>query len=268
MVYRDKTKVVDSFTTLRATRLHGREPRYSTRKPDPPPAPTASGARKAGGVHIGHTVMPTQNKIVCYSCGFEFVMRGRAESTQCPKCGARLGLNDHTLTGACNEELITAGKVHLTRSAILDGGKIIANDVLLEGTVKSGSLRAYQTLELTSTAVIPEEMLTARNLRIGQGAVFVFQDRAEFRDVDILGDLSADLWADGIVTIHAGGHFKGKVHAERLVVEEGGGLNADVAVQSAHDEEAGTMPPEEHLPKGDEPVIRPPVRSAPPIIRL
>lgn len=267
MVYRDKTKVVDSFTTLRATQLHGRTPRYSSRKPDPPPAPSASGGRKPG-VHIGHTVMPTQNRIVCYSCGFEFVMRGRAESTQCPKCGARLGLNDHTITGAYAEELITAGKVHLTRGAILDGGKIVANDVLLEGTVKSGSLRAYQTLELTNTAVIPEEMLTARNLRIGNGAVCVFRNRAEFRDVDIVGELSGDLWADGVVTIRAGGRFTGQLHAEHLVVEEGGGLQADVVVQSAHDEESGIAPAEHPMPKPDEPVIRPPVRSAPPIIRL
>lgn len=244
MVYRGKTKVVDAFTTLRATQRHGVVKKYSTSADDQEApesdkkksAASKTGARPQAALGIGRTVMPTKNEVVCYSCGFGFVMRGRAETTQCPKCGARLSLKDETITGACSEELITAGKVRLTKSAILDGGKIVANDVIIEGLVKSGSVQAYKTMELAAGATIPEEFFVAKNLRIGAHASFDFQGAMKFHDVDILGELKANLKATGIVTIHAGGHLLGSLQTDHLLVEEGGGLNADVRVEPPPEE--------------------------------
>jgi cytoskeletal protein CcmA (bactofilin family) len=242
MAYRGKARLVDGFTTLRATQRHGVERKYSTRSEADESAPkkdkgAPDKARPAkGSMSIGRTVMPTQNEIVCYSCGFGFIMRGRADSTQCPKCGARLGLKDETVTGACSEEIITAGKVRLTKSAVLDGGKVIANDITLEGTVKSGSLRAYKTLELGAGAVIPEEMIEAKNLRIAVDASFDFRGDMTFHDVEVFGELKANIRATGMVTVHPGGHLLGKLETQHLVVEEGAGLNADVIVEPEPEE--------------------------------
>ena len=243
MAYRGKTRLVDGFTTLRATQRHGGERKYSIRSESDDAAKTdkESAASKSGAPQprksFGRTVMPTQNEIVCYACGFEFVMRGRAESTQCPKCGARLSLKDETVTGACPDEIITAGKVRLTKSAILDGGQITANDIIVEGTVKSGTLRAYQTLELGPGAAIPEDMIQTKNLRIAAEASFDFARDLEFHDVDVFGELKANLKATGRVVVHAGGHLLGKLESEHLIVEDGAGLNADLIVQAHKDEE-------------------------------
>ncbi len=244
MVYRGKTKVVDAFTTLRATQRHGLEKKFSApsnaeNAPEPDKKTSAArktGARPQAASGIGRTVMPTQNEIVCYSCGFSFIMRGRAETTQCPKCGARLSLKDQTVTGACSEELITAGIVRLTKSAILDGGKIVANDVIIEGMIKSGSIQAHKTLELAAGATIPEEFVVARNLRIGAEASFDFLGNMEFHDVEIFGELKANLKVTGVVTIHAGGHLLGSLQTDHLIVEEGGGLTADVRVEPPPEE--------------------------------
>lgn len=242
MAKRGKAKLVDGYTTLRATQRYGVERKYSTRSEsqEEEAEEKKKDAAKAGttkrAMSIGRTVMPTQNEIVCYSCGFSFVMRGRADSTQCPKCGARLGLKDETITGAFSEELITAGKVRITKSAIVDGGTIVANDLVLEGTVKGGSVRAYKTLELAAGAVIPEDSIVAKHLRIGAEASFDFKSDMAFHDIEIFGELKANLKATGMVTIHAGGHLLGKLQSEHLVVEDGGGLNAEVTLEREEEE--------------------------------
>lgn len=264
MATRSKAKVVDAFTTLRATQRHAREPRYAARSEESEPKPESKSpdtpARKSG-IQAGRTVMPTTYEIVCYSCGYAFVIRGRAKTTQCPKCGARLGLTDETITGPYSEELITAGKVHLKSTASLEGGKITANDVVLEGAVKSGFVHAYKTLELSKRAKIPEDLFETRSLRIGPGAKFAFEKKMQLRNLELHGELRADVTADGMVSIHPGGHFKGTLRAGHLSVEEGGGLHAEVSVREA---EAGHEAPEETA-KGDE--TPPSLQGAPPVIR-
>ena len=242
MADRGKARFVDGFTTLRAAQRHSVEKRYATR---PPPKPAAEEAKPSDkpsarktGVGIGRTVMPTRFEIVCYSCSYAFVMRGRAESTQCPKCGARLGLKDETIAGTFSDELITAGKVRLTADAVVTGGKIIANDVILEGTVQGGSLRAFKTLELHATAVIPPELVDAQHLHIGEGASFDFPDEKAFHDIEILGELKADLTAGGQVTVRATGHLRGTLRATHFTVEEGAGVNADLVIAPPAPEEA------------------------------
>ncbi len=273
MASRSKAKVVDTFATLHATRLHARAPRYSTRTDTPEEKseskPSGAPERKPG-IQAGRTVMPTTYEIVCYSCGYGFVIRGRAKTTQCPKCGARLGLTDETITGAYTEELITAGRVHLKPTAILEGGKITANDVVLEGTVKSGFVHAYKTLELAKRAKIPEDLFEARSLRIGPGAKFAFNKKLNLRNLELQGELHADVTADGMVSIHAGGFFKGTLEAEHLSVEEGGGLRGDISVRSAATEtetvkpESGDATPGETPPKDKTPTS---LQDAPPVIR-
>jgi cytoskeletal protein CcmA (bactofilin family)/predicted RNA-binding Zn-ribbon protein involved in translation (DUF1610 family) len=232
---RGKTSFVDGLVTLRATQLHQRERRYSNKVPvDEELEAKRAQARQTGvrktGMHIGRTVMPTQNEIVCYACNFQFVMRGRADVTQCPKCGARLSLKDEKITGGFSEELVTAGKVTLTKSAILDGGTIIANDIVLEGTAKRGTLKAFRTLELAAGAVLPEELLEARHLTIGEGAAVQFQRPLRFEHVEIRGALTAHIDAD-TVALRATGHFSGNLKTVHFTVEEGAGLTAKVAVQ-------------------------------------
>ena len=245
MARRGKVQLVDGLASLRAAeRFPPRERRYANQAsagdspPDKSASPSPSPPQSAVGKGIGRTVMPTSYEITCYACRYQFVMRGRVPQTQCPKCGARLGLKDETITGAFSEELTTAGKVTLTQSAILDDGVIIANNIILEGTVKSGTLQALASLHLSKNAVIPEEIIDARHLAIQPGAVFSIKRKLQLHNVDIAGELTADIEAEGVVTIHATGHLLGELKAQHLVVHEGAGLNANLRVEAAPSDDA------------------------------
>ena len=241
MANRGTSEWITGLATLRATQRQPRVRRYASAPREEgaeaggdadgvqPGGTSATTARRPHGV--GRTTMPTQNEVVCYGCGFQFVVRGRTTATQCPKCGARLSMKDETITGGFQDECITAGKVTLTRSAILDGGRITANDILLEGAVKSGKLRAHKTLELAKGATLPEAVLDARHLRIGAGASFDFERVLRLENLDVCGELKARIIATGTVTVRATGHLLGSVMTDRLVVEEGGGVNAALDVQ-------------------------------------
>lgn len=175
-------------------------------------------------------------------------------------------MKDETITGGFHDECVTAGKVTLTRSAIVDGGKITANDIVLQGAVKSGQVRAHKTLELTKGAELPEALLDARNLKVGPRASFDFERALTLHDVEVSGELKARIKATGTVTIKATGHLLGQLTAKHLVVEEGGGLNCDLDIQpdrTAWPEEGATARVKERSaiqqssPK--QPLIEPPV---------
>lgn len=244
MAKRNKAKIVDGYTALRAAQRHvkdhaaptstAKESASTTDKPAP---------RSSVATHIAHTAMPTKLDIVCYACGYQFKMTGRSKHTLCPKCKEQLDLTDHTLTDVFDGELITAGTVRLGVGAVLDGGRITATDIVLEGTVKSGLLHAHKTLELAEGASLPEKLVQARHLRIATGMHMTFKRPVEFEDVDVMGELDASLTASGLVTIRAGGHLRGTLTTSHLAVEEGGGLSATVRV------EPGAAPPPEKKKK-------------------
>lgn len=231
MAKRNKTKIVDGYTTLRAAQRHVQQDHAPPRPAsDAAPASTPPPKSSATIGRIGHTALPTKYEIVCYACDFEFKMTGKTGNTLCPRCKKKLDLGDHTVNEVFEGEIVTAGKVHLTAGAVLSGGRIVANDIRLEGTVKSGELKAHKTLELVAGASIPEKGVVARHLRIAAGMQMTFKKPVTFKDVEVAGELDADLTATGLVTIKPGGHLLGRLHTGHLAVEEGGGLSADVNV--------------------------------------
>ena len=222
-----KAKVVDGFSALKAAQRHVQA------HPAPPADPPAQKKAKNTPVvasHIAHTAMPTKLDLVCYQCGYQFKMTGRAKHTLCPKCKKQLDLSDHVLTGPFSDVLVTAGTVRLEAGAVLDGGQISATDIVLQGTVISGRLHAHKTLELAPGASFPPASIEARHLRVATGMSILFKGAIEFENVDILGTLDATLTAHGLVTIRSGGHFHGTLRTGHLSVEEGGGLTATVDI--------------------------------------
>ncbi len=274
MANRGTNEWISGLATLRATQRQPRVRRYATGPSIDAESPAAddeasppadrTGHTRPRPMGIGRTTMPTQNEVVCYGCGFQFVVRGRTTVTQCPKCGARLSMKDETITGGFHEECVTAGKVTLTRSAIVDGGKITANDILLEGIIKSGQVRAHKMLTLAKGAELPEDLLDARSLKIGPEASFDFERTLELHDVEVCGELKARIKATGTVTVRASGHLLGQLMAKHLIVEEGGGLNCALDVQpnrttwsSTEDATESTVAEPQARPLTEPPIIAP-----------
>ncbi len=189
-------------------------------------------ARAAPGVHVSHTALPAKRVIECYKCGYTFQQHGKTATTTCSKCRHVLDLTDHTLERDCNETLQTCGVITIPNQVTINGGNLIGNDVRFEGTLRAGTLRALRRLELGAGASFPENLVTARDLKILRDAVIVFEQPAEFRDVEIAGVMRGRLRATGTVTIQPGAEFAGDLTAAHLIVADGGGLNATVRLCS------------------------------------
>jgi len=223
-----KTGTLDAYSTIKAVaRAAPPLPGPAAGTPagpaptDSPPPPTA---------HIARTAIPTKQIIECYECGYTFQLHGRVKTINCSKCRVNLNLADLTLSTTCTETLKTVGTIRLTAEAVLQSGELVGGDVVLEGTVEGGTIRAMRRLELGAGAIFSEKAIRALDLRIAPAADITFRQEARFRNVEILGRLTAPLRATGLITIRPGGLLAGEIHAEHLVVEDGGGLQAALRI--------------------------------------
>ncbi len=221
-----KVNTLDSYATIRAVARTKPVPQPTT-DPDaqtsteaPPSDPQKLGAR------VARTTVPVKHHIECYECGYKFQMHGRATTTHCPKCRALLDLTDHTIDAECVETVKTAGTIRLTPTGVLKNGNLIGSEVILEGIVEGGRVRALRVIELGAGAIFSEKAVSAPDLRIAAGAEFKFKQEIKYRNVEISGAVRAKLTAMGVVTVKPGGLLEGEIRAVHLIVEDGGGLKA------------------------------------------
>ena len=228
-----KVNTLDGFATIRAVA------RAKSAPTPPPAAPVSEATPQADvlpadlqkpGARVARTAVPVKHHIECYECGYKFQMHGRASSTHCPKCRALLDLTDHTIDTEWIETIKTAGTIHLAPTGVLKSGDLIGADIIVEGIIEGGRARALRTLEVRAGAIFSEKAIAALDLRIGPGAEFKFKQPAKYRNVEVCGTLNSTLQATGVVTVKAGGLLVGEVHAEHLIVEDGGGLKAKVRI--------------------------------------
>ena len=226
-----KVNTLDSYATIRAV---ARAKPASALPKAPPPDNGQSNVAPADlqkpGVRVASTAVPVKHLIECYECGYKFQTHGRVTSTHCPKCRVLLDLSDHTIDTEWVETIKTAGAIRLTPTGVLKNGDLIGADVIVEGIIEGGRVRALRTLELAAGAIFSEKSISAPDLRIGPGAEFKFKQTAKYRNVEVCGSLNTSLEVTGLVTVKAGGLLEGEVHAEHLVVEDGGGLKADLKI--------------------------------------
>ncbi|MBU0676950.1 MAG: polymer-forming cytoskeletal protein [Verrucomicrobia bacterium] len=233
MVEHRKAKLVSGYAAMKAARRAAHDtdeirPEFDEAK--------GSGQVKPGS-HIGTTVLPTKHEIVCYECDYIFHITGRQKDTVCPKCRARLEILDHTIEGDWSGDLRTGGTIHVTTDAVLKSGEIKGSNVILQGKIDGGRIRAFQWLELHDTAVFEEKDFEAKDLRIPAGADITLKRKAMFRRVDVVGRLKAKVHASGLVSVRTGGLLEGEVHGPHLMVEDGGGLKVKAGILPLEAEE-------------------------------
>lgn len=226
-----KVNTLDSYATIRAVAHAKPAPKPKTPAPDAPASVDAppSDAQKLGA-RVARTAIPVKHHIECYECNYKFQMHGRATSSSCPKCRTLLDLADHTIDGEWVDTIKTAGTIRITPTGVLKSGNLIASEIILEGILEGGRVRALHVLELGAGAIFSEKNVTAPDLRIAAGAEFKFKQEVKYRNVEIAGMLRAKLTATGVVTVKPGGSLEGEVQTEHLIVEDGGGLKAKVRI--------------------------------------
>ncbi len=226
-----KVNTLDSYATIRAV---------ARAKPAPAPQPPAPDDHAASdeaahdaqnqGARVARTTLPVKHQIDCYECGYKFQVHGRVTTTHCPKCRALLDLSDHVIDTEWVDTIKTAGTIRLTPTGVLKNGDLIGADVILEGIIEGGRARALRTLELGAGAIFSEKAVSGLDLRIASGADFKFKQEAKYRNVEVSGTLRARLEATGVVTVKPGGLLEGEIQTEHLIVEDGGGLKAQLHI--------------------------------------
>jgi cytoskeletal protein CcmA (bactofilin family) len=222
-----KTEIMPGFELVRSLGKAQAE----ARKHAPPPVQAAAraAATPLAQPHavFARTVEPTRRTVRCFRCGYEFRFAGGAKDVYCAKCHAKIDLSDRVIAGIFSGEIMTAGHVWLKPGSRLEGARIVAGSVRLEGELDGTShLEATQWLELGPGAAYEPRLIDTESLRVAAGAKVVFHNRFFVKHLDIFGTVEGDVEATGLVSIRAGGFFGGKLKSQHLEVEEGGGLRA------------------------------------------
>lgn len=236
MAPKGKVEPVSGFHVVRAVK-HVRDQQGSAPPPPkkpprapPEPPPDHPDDGKPSSARIGKTAVPNKYEYECHKCGYQFTIAGKVQTLYCAKCRTILNQSDYTIDQRHDVSIVTAGVVTIKPAGVWAGGELLARDVVIEGRHEGGSIKAMRRVMLGSGASINIADISTKDLLIGAGCVVPLNEPRSFRDVEIAGELSGELTSTGVVTIRSGGHFKGKLVSKHLIVEDGGGLNAEVNI--------------------------------------
>jgi hypothetical protein len=221
--------MIDGYTSVQAIRrLDGKQNRV--RPPQEDTASDGSGVPppdtvpKAGT--FGHTALPTRHELICYSCGYVFVLTGRLEKVLCPKCKTRLETGDKHIDGAWSGTLKTVGRVYINSGAVVTSSRIIATDIRVSGVCRNSRLEPTRHLELDTGAQVELDKLGGVRIVIIEDAKLMLDEPLRCRSLENYGELQADARPAELAVLHPASMFRGTLHSPRLVVHEGAGIKA------------------------------------------
>jgi len=230
-----KTKVVDGFTAIRAAQEAARHGRGDPlRQKSETPKPQSTGDPRAGS-RIGRSVMPTKREVICPECGVSSSIVGKVALWVCTQCRHRMKLQDLEIPdGDWEDEIEVGGTVIISKGARLKGGKITANDVVLQGHMDGVEVRACHKLTIGVHAKPDWVRLKTLDLEVGAEVNLTPGKQIEGRHLHLHGKFSGNAKLDGTLYIYADGDFSGQLYSAGLQIEEGGGFRAQLDVNPDH----------------------------------
>jgi cytoskeletal protein CcmA (bactofilin family) len=228
----DHTGMIDGFSSVQALRrLDGKgNPRVKPpvdSAPEPTPDKPATAGKPAS---FGHTAMPTRHDIICYSCGYVFVVTGRLDKVICPKCKTQLETGDQHIDGNWTGKVKTVGCVYINSGATVSSSHIVATDIRISGICRNTRLEPTRHLELDSGAQLDLDKLSDKRVVIIEDATLTFDEPLRCRFLTIHGELQADARPEEGGEIRPTGMFRGTLHAPSLIVHDGAGLKAHLHI--------------------------------------
>lgn len=229
-----KTKVMDGYSVVRSlakAQQDGVLPKPGSHRGQEISRPLPPTAKPADSPHIVKTIQPTKRTVRCFKCGYECQLSGTTNAIYCSKCREKIDMGDYVIDRPWSEEIKTGGTVFIKPTGRLENVKILAGNVIFEGTMdEDSSIECTQWLEVGGEAHPDPRQVTMRNLRVAAGCDMKFKYKLQVHHLELLGTLQADVEAAGLVSIREGGHLKGTVRGAHLEVEDGGGLSARVFI--------------------------------------
>ena len=225
---------IDGLSSVRAVRRSGRNADGTHYRPSSEKLPVVETPSDPQPVkpakRIGQTALPAKFNLICYECGFRFVISGALKDTLCPKCHAVLSARDHRINSAWSGVIRTVGTVSILPGANPEGGSITTRLLVLEADAGSASLTVSGTLELCTGGSFDPTRASLQDVSVRADHCVLVRQRLQCRNLDLHGELTADVAVTGMLTIRAGGCLRGAAHAAHWTVEEGGGVCARMTI--------------------------------------
>jgi len=253
----DHNGMIDGYTSVQAIRrLDGKRPRVvqspqeGSAPGDGSGGPPLDAAPKA--TTFGHTSLPSRHDLICYSCGYAFVVTGRLDKVLCPKCKTWLETGDKHIDGAWSGTLKTVGRVYINSGATVTSSHIVAADIRVSGTCRNCRLEPTRHLELDSGAQVELDKLGGQRVVIIQDANLKLDEPLRCRSLEVYGELQAEARPSEFAVLHPEAMFRGTLYAPRLIVHEGARIKAFLHI--AREQAAAPMPAASVAPSPPPPV--------------
>ena len=171
-------------------------------------------ARKAAEPSKGE-----RRKITCFDCGTELEVPVAAQSTMCKRCSRYIDLNNYQIANTVSKNFKTKGSFVIEPTGYVFNTEVVAGDAVIRGRFL-GKLNAEHTLTIYNGASI-KGTFTAGRIIIPAENQFRWPEPIKAHSVEVIGELAANIRADGDVIVRSTGRLFGDVESGGLVVEEG-----------------------------------------------
>ena len=158
-------------------------------------------------------------RIRCFQCGTELDVPLAAESTMCKRCSSHVDLRDYQITQTVSKNFRTYGRLVLEEKGYILNTDSLVGEAVLKGRL-IGKINAKRSLEIHSTANIKGKFETGR-LIIPAGHHFRWPEPLLVGDIELAGELAANVQAQGSVILKSTARLFGDVQAANFIVESG-----------------------------------------------
>ncbi len=167
--------------------------------------------------------------IRCHHCERTHEVSGHAKSTICPGCNVFIEMGDLTFSSHVSRPVNTRGKLTIEPGGSLNCASIVCGEAFIEGRI-NGALLCEGTLRLASSGK-SNGQFTAKSIVIEKGTEVELIHTVKTIDLVVYGRARGNFECDGGVLIAKRGVLEGRLVARSVVVERGGILLAESAIQ-------------------------------------
>lgn len=158
--------------------------------------------------------------VICFRCSQISIVTNGAFSTQCKHCGAHMNLEDFTLSPYSKKKLVeTHGDVYIHPGARLTGMTIRCQNLIMDGSA-DGQFYCFGNLIINQSCTI-RGLVQAGRLKVSRKARVAFLENVYLKAAEIDGEVTGNLFCDGIVSLGDSAVLVGDVTAHSLLMPLG-----------------------------------------------
>jgi len=186
-------------------------------KPTPPRLPAAPPRRS----FLQRLLYPTKppRKVTCFDCDHAFTTIAEAHSSQCPKCGAYVSLQDFEIIDHWNRSIQTCGNVIIRKTGSVSSAAVRCHDLTVLGELASPVECSGDLIIRTHCKIIGT--VHCHRLRVEKGARVEFLNPVTAITANIDGQVRGQISCSGTVTLEKRSQLHGYIRTASLIVKPG-----------------------------------------------